>query len=87
MKRMAKSRGDNLCKGGTQRAGLIGCFVGLHSQVDVVGAQDMTEFMNHGTLLCHHQQQQQAYDFEHFSHSNWHQPLSLESDFLTLTEC
>jgi hypothetical protein len=57
MKRMTKSRGDDLCKGGTQSAGRICDPVRLHSQIDVVGAGDVTEFMNHGALLCHQQQQ------------------------------
>jgi hypothetical protein len=57
MKRMTKSRGDDLCKGGTQSAGRICDPVRLHSQIDVVGAGDVTQFMNHGALLCHQQQQ------------------------------
>jgi len=60
MKRMTKGRSDDLCKGGTQSAGLICGPVRLHLQIDMVGAGEMTEFMNHGTLLCHHQQQQKA---------------------------
>jgi hypothetical protein len=77
MKRMTKSRGDDLCKGGTQSAGLICGPIRLYSQIDVVGTGDMTEFMNHSTLLCHHQQQQQGQGFERLSHSNGYQPLSL----------
>ncbi len=60
MKRMTKSRGDHLCKGRTQGAVLICGPVRLHTQIDVVGTGDMTEFMNHGTLLCRQQQQQEA---------------------------
>ena len=60
MKRMAKSRGDDLCKFGTQGAGLVGAPIRLRLQSDMVGIGDMAEFVNHGTLLCHHQQQQQA---------------------------
>ncbi|MGC1386601.1 MAG: hypothetical protein WA807_01195 [Steroidobacteraceae bacterium] len=60
MKRMTKSRGDNLRKGGTQCAGRICGDVRLHSQLAVAGTGDMTEFVNHGTLLRHHQQQQKA---------------------------
>jgi hypothetical protein len=58
MKRMTESRGDDLCKGGTQRAGLIRSSVRLHLQIDVVGTGDMAEFMDHGSLLCRHHQQQ-----------------------------
>jgi hypothetical protein len=29
-------------------------------QIGVVGTGEMAEFMNHGTLLCHHEQQQEA---------------------------
>jgi hypothetical protein len=60
MKRMTKSRGDDLCKGGTQCAGRICGPVRLHSRPAADGSGDMTEFMNHCPLLCHHQQQQQA---------------------------
>jgi hypothetical protein len=74
MKRMTKSGGDGLCKGGTQSAGLICGSVRLHLQIDVVGTGDMTEFMNHSTLLRRHHQQQQGQGFERLSHSNWYQP-------------
>ncbi len=60
MKRMTKSWGDNLRKGGTQCAGRICGPVRLYSQLAVAGTGDMTEFVNHGTLLCHNQQQQKA---------------------------
>ncbi len=60
MKRMTKSRGDNLRKGGTQCAGRICGPIRLYSQLAVAGTRDMTEFMNHSTLLRHHQQQQKA---------------------------
>jgi hypothetical protein len=30
----------------------------------------MAELVNHSTLLCRHQQQQQRQGFEHLSHSN-----------------
>jgi hypothetical protein len=60
MKRMTESRRDDLCKGGTQSAGLICGPVRLHSEIDVVGLGEVTELMNHGSLLCHQQQQQQA---------------------------
>ena len=76
MKRMTKSRGDDLRKGRTQGAGLIRGPVRLHLQIDAVGAGDMTEFMNDGALLRRHQQQQQARRLEHLPHSIWHQPLS-----------
>lgn len=58
MKRMTKSRGDNLRKGGTQYTGRICGPVRL--QLAVAGTGDMTEFVNHSTLLRHHQQQQKA---------------------------
>ncbi len=58
MKRMTESRGDDLRECGTQRAGRIGDPVRLYSQLAVVGTGDMAELVNHGTLLCHHQQQQ-----------------------------
>jgi hypothetical protein len=60
MKRMTKGRGDNLRKGGTQRAGRICGPVRLYSQLAVTGTGEMTEFVNHSTLLRHHQQQQKA---------------------------
>ncbi len=60
MKRMTKSRGDNLRKGGTLCTGRIGGPVRLHSQLAVAGTGDMTEFVNHSTLLRHYQQQQKA---------------------------
>jgi len=75
MKRMTKSRGDGLCKGGTQRAGLVRGSIRLHLQIDVVGTREMAEFMDHGTLLCRHHQQQQGQGFERLSHSNWYQPV------------
>jgi hypothetical protein len=60
MKRMAKGRGDYLRKGGTLCAGRIGGPVRLYSQLAVAGTGDVTEFVNHSTLLCHHQQQHEA---------------------------
>ncbi len=60
MKGMTKSRGDDLRKSRAQSAGLICSPIRLHSQIEVVRPGDMAEFMNHGTLLCHHQQQQEA---------------------------
>jgi hypothetical protein len=60
MKRMTKSRGDDLCKGGTQCAGRIRGPVRLHSRLATDGGRDVTEFMNHCPLLRRHQQQQQA---------------------------
>ena len=60
MKRMTKSRGDDLCKGGAQGAGLIGAPVRLRSYADLVRIGDVAEFVNHGALLCHDQQQQEA---------------------------
>ncbi len=57
MKRMTKSRGDNLRKGGTKYADRICGPVRLHSQLAVARTGDMTEFVNHSTLLRHHQQQ------------------------------
>lgn len=61
MDRMAERRGDNLRKGRAQSAGLICSSVPLlQLQPGVVGTGEMAEFVNHGTLLCHHQQQQKA---------------------------
>jgi hypothetical protein len=60
MERMTKSRSDDLCKGGTQGAGLIGAPVRLRSHSVMARIGDVAEFVNHGTLLCHHQQQQEA---------------------------
>ena len=60
MKRMTKSRCDDLRKGGTQRAGRICGPVRRYPQFTVAGTGDMTEFVNHSTLLRHHQQQQEA---------------------------
>jgi hypothetical protein len=85
MKRMTKRRGDDLCKGGTQSAGLICGSVRLRLQIDVVGTGDVTEFMNHSPLLRRHHQQQQGQGFERLSHSNGHQPL-FQSDSPTLAE-
>ena len=86
MKRMTKSRGDDLCKGGTQSAALICGRVRLRLQIDVVGTEDVTEFMNHSTLLRRHHQQQQSQGFECLSHSNCYQPLS-RLEPTTLAEC
>jgi hypothetical protein len=58
MKRMAKGRGDYLRKGRTQCAGRICGRARLHSQLDAIGAGDMADLVNHGTLLRRHQQQQ-----------------------------
>jgi hypothetical protein len=58
MKRVTKSRGDDLCEGGAQRAGGICGAVRLHSQLTINGTRDVTEFVNHSALLCRHQQQQ-----------------------------
>ena len=60
MKRMTKGRGDYLRKGRTQCAGRICDPVRLSSQLAVGGTGDVTEFVNHSTLLRHHQQQQKA---------------------------
>ena len=60
MKRMTKCRGDNLRKGGTQGAGLVCGLVRLYLQLDVVSTAEMAELMNHGTLLCYQEQQQEA---------------------------
>jgi hypothetical protein len=63
MKRVTKGRSDNLCKGGTQRAGGICGAVRLHSQLagdGSRGSRDMAELVNHSALLCRHQQQQKA---------------------------
>jgi hypothetical protein len=61
MKRMTERRGDNLCKGRTQGAGLVRSPVALlHFQPDMVSVGEMAEFVNHGTVLCQHQQQQEA---------------------------
>jgi hypothetical protein len=54
MKRMTKGWGDYLRKGGTLCAGRIGAPVRLYSQLAVVGPGDVTEFVNHSALLCHH---------------------------------
>ncbi len=72
---MTESRGDNLREGGTQRACPICNPTRLHSQLGLISTGDMAEFVNHSTLLCHHQQQQEAYGLEHLSHSNWYRPL------------
>jgi hypothetical protein len=61
MKRMTECRSDNLCKGRTQGAGLIcGSVPLLHLQPGMASTGEMAEFVNHGTVLCHHQQQQEA---------------------------
>lgn len=60
MKRVTESRGDDLRKRRTQRTARICEAVRLYSQSAVAGTGDMTEFVNHSTLLCHHQQQQKA---------------------------
>ncbi len=60
MERMTEGRRDDLGKGGAQSAGLICRRIRLNAQIDVIGTGDMTEFMNHSTLLRHHQEEQQA---------------------------
>jgi hypothetical protein len=70
MKRMTKSRGDYLRKSGTQCAGRIFNPARLRSKHITSGTRDMTEFVNHSTLLRRHQQQQEAQGFEQMSHSN-----------------
>jgi fructose-1-phosphate kinase PfkB-like protein len=69
MKRVAESRRDDLRKRGTLRAARIDGAVRLNSKLGAADAGDMTEFVNHGTLLCRHQQQQEAERFQHASHS------------------
>src|ERR1700686_4031530 len=54
MKRMTESRRDDLRKRGALRAARIDGAVRLSSKLGAVDAGDMTEFMNHGTLLCRH---------------------------------
>lgn len=73
---MTKCRGDDLCKGRTQGAGLICSPVRLCLQLDVVSTGEMAEFMNHSTLLCHQEQQQEAKGFEQLSHSNGYRPFA-----------
>jgi hypothetical protein len=68
MERMAESRRERLSIGRAQCAGRICGPVRLRSQLPVGGARDVTELVNHSTLLCHHQQQQEAYEFERLSH-------------------
>jgi len=60
MKRMTKGWGDYLRKGGTLCASRIGGPVRVYSQLAVAGTGDVAEFVNHSTLLRHHQQQQKA---------------------------
>ncbi|MGA2357278.1 MAG: hypothetical protein ABSG02_22505 [Terriglobales bacterium] len=60
MKRMTKSRGDHLGKGGTECARRIGGRVRLNPQIAVDGAGDMGEFVNQSALLCRDQQQQET---------------------------
>jgi hypothetical protein len=60
MERTAERRGDDLCKFGTQGAGLVCGRVRLDLQANMVRIGEMAEFVNHGTLLCRHQQQQEA---------------------------
>jgi hypothetical protein len=77
MKRMTEGGGDYLRKGWTQRTGRICRAVRLHSQLAADGAGDGTQFMNHSTLLCRHQQQQKAQQFERMSHSSWRSTTQL----------
>lgn len=60
MKRMTECRRDDLCKFGTQGAGLACGRVRLDLQPTMVRIGEMAEFVNHGTLLRRHQQQQEA---------------------------
>jgi len=60
VKRMTESRCDDLCKGGALCAGRICGPVRLNSQFAVAGTGDVAEFVDHSTLLCHQQQQQEA---------------------------
>ena len=69
MKRVTESGRNDLRKRGTLRAARVEGAVRLNSKLGAAGARQMTEFVNHGTLLCHHQQQQEAQRFQHASHS------------------
>jgi hypothetical protein len=59
MKRMTKGGSDNLREGGTQGTAPVGARVGLRLDLDMISAGDMAQFVNHGALLRHHQQQQE----------------------------
>jgi hypothetical protein len=69
MKRVTERRRGGLRKGGTQRAARIDGTVRLNSKLGAAGAGEVTEFVNHGTLLCRQQQQQEAKQFQHATHS------------------
>jgi hypothetical protein len=60
MKRMTKGWGDYLCKSGTECTGRVFDPARLRPKNFASDAGDMTEFVNHSTLLCHHQQHQEA---------------------------
>ena len=61
MKRMTECRGDDLRKFRTQGAGLICCGpIRLDLQPDMVRIGEVAQFVNNGTVLSHHQQQQEA---------------------------
>ena len=66
---MTESRREYLRKSGTQPAARVDGAVRLNSKLGAADAGEMTELVNHGTLLCHHQQQQEAQRFQHASHS------------------
>src|SRR5580700_9317191 len=58
VKRVTESGRNDLRKRGTLRAARVEGAVRLNSKLGAADAGQMTEFVNHGTLLCHQQQQQ-----------------------------
>ena len=70
MERMAERRGDDLSERRTLRAGRVETSGGDLKRA--VAAGNVAELVNHGALLRNDEQQQQAQQFKHVSHSNSH---------------
>jgi hypothetical protein len=69
VKRITESRGGDLRESGAQSAGGIRNATRRNFQFRVVCTEDMAEFVNNSTLLCHHQHEQEAKRSEKGFHS------------------
>lgn len=68
MERMAEGRRDDLREGGAECTGRIRHAARSHLKLGAVGTGEMAEFMNHGALLRHDQQQQKPEGFAQMFH-------------------
>jgi hypothetical protein len=69
MKGVTESRSDDLRERSAQRARSFRHAARVDSVFRLIGRGEMTQLVNHSTLLRHQQQQQQTQCFEHVSHS------------------